>query len=146
MLQGSFRLSILAGALAFGATGLTLALMGLGLPYGPAALLPGLAAGVVLYAALRGQPPPDRSAEHALRQELEDYRAHSATLRHDLRGVLSPALMMSDRLLNHPEPTVQRAGTAVVRSIERATALLNDSKGVMAPKPGDPAATPAPPT
>ena len=67
-----------------------------------------------------------------MRAQLDAYRAHTAMLRHDLRGVLSPALMMSDRLLNHADPAVQRAGTAVVRSIERATSLLATSREIMA--------------
>jgi hypothetical protein len=41
--------------------------------------------------------------------------------------------MMSDRLLKHDDPAVQRAGSAVVKSIDRATALLADSKSLMAP-------------
>ena len=119
--------------MAFGAIGVTLALMGLGVPYLLAASLAAIAAGLVQFTALRFQPAPDRSAETALLQQLEDYRTQSATMRHDLRGILSPALMVSDRLLNHPEPGVQRAGTAVVKSIERATSLLNETKAFLTP-------------
>ena len=136
MLDGPVRLSVLAAAMAFGATGATLALLGLGVPYLVGAVASGLASGLAMYGALAAQ----RTAlvvpsveELVLRQELEAYRTHVAALRHDLRGVLSPALMMSDRLLKHGEPGVQRAGQAVVRSIERATALLAESKGLMAP-------------
>ena len=130
-LQGPLRLAILSGAMAFGAIGMTLALMGLGVPYLLAAGLAALAAGLVQYAAQRIQPGPDRTIEADLRQQLEEYRTQSATMRHDLRGMLSPALMMSDRLLNHPEPGVQRAGNAVVKSIQRATTLLNESKAFL---------------
>ena len=142
MLHGPLRLSVLAAAMAFGATGATLALVGLGIPYLAAAGGCGVAAGLVMYAALAAtaRPPVASAGEPRLQQELHDYRAHTAALRHDLRGVLSPALMMSDRLLNHADPGVQRAGHAVVRSIERATALLADSKGLMAP----PGAAPEP--
>ena len=34
----------------------------------------------------------------------------TATLRHDIRGILSPALLTADRLLNHADPAVKRAG------------------------------------
>lgn len=138
MLVGPLRLSFLAGVSAFGAIGAVLALVGLGLPFVLAALLAATAAGLVQFAAQRLAPlhpataaPP--RAEEELRMELGAYRAHTAALRHDLRGVLSPALMVSDRLLNHADPAVQRAGTAVVRSIERATALLANSKDSMQP-------------
>lgn len=139
MLNGPLRLSVLAAVMAFGATGATLALVGLGLPFLVGAGLAGLVAGVAMYGAIATQAVTAPAAQAAsteaagLRQHLEDYRAHVAALRHDLRGVLSPALMMSDRLLQHGEPGVQRAGQAVVRSIERATALLAESKGFMAP-------------
>ena len=137
MLHGPLRLSVLAAAMAFGATGATLALLGLGVPFLAGAVASGVATGLAMYGALATQPvapPPSASAEALeLRAQLIDYRAHVATLRHDLRGVLSPALMMSDRLLNHADPGVQRAGQSVVRSVERATALLSDSKGLMTP-------------
>jgi signal transduction histidine kinase len=137
--------STLAGGLAFGAVGLTIALGGLGVPFLLAAALAAVAAGLVHFAAVRrpmagngGAPnlQPGNAAkttEDAMQEQLKTYRAHTSALRHDLRGVLSPALMMSDRLLNHPDPAVQRAGTAVVRSIDRATALLTESKELMTP-------------
>jgi signal transduction histidine kinase len=136
MLAGPVRLSILAGLAALGAVGLTLALVGLGLPFLLAALVAAWAAGLVQYAASRATtaalapaPTPD-----AALQQLDEYRRHTAAMRHDLRGVLSPALMMSDRLLGHADPAVQRAGNAVVRSIDRATALLAESKDLMTPE------------
>ncbi len=55
-------------------------------------------------------PPLDRDALSALR--------------HDLRGILSPALLMSDRLIAHPDPAIQRAGDVILRTVERATARL----------------------
>lgn len=132
MLNGVVRQSVVAGVMAFGATGATLALVGLGVPYWVASLAMAVAAGVVVYAVLRTQPGPDRSVEEELRRQLAEYRAQSATMRHDLRGMLSPALMMSDRLVRHADPGVQRAGNAVVRSIERVTGLLTENKMFMA--------------
>jgi signal transduction histidine kinase len=132
--------------MAFGAVGATIALSGLGIPFLLAAVLSGGAAGLVQFAAVRRETSAGASAavpaeansaaratEDAMNEQLRAYRAHTSALRHDLRGVLSPALMMSDRLLNHPDPAVQRAGTAVVRSIDRATALLTESKELMTP-------------
>ena len=159
MLVGPLRLSLLAALAAFGAIGAALAMWGAGVPYLFAALVAAALAGLVQYAAQRGtqavpQPvpelaPTDADPQAAMREQLDAYRAHTAMLRHDLRGVLSPALMMSDRLLNHADPAVQRAGTAVVRSIERATSLLATSREMMAtpasagPAPADRPATAA---
>ncbi len=134
MLHQPARLSILAAALAFGATGFALALTGLGLPFLAATALAAAAAGVVQYAALSTASSANIPAATALRTEIEAYRASAAVLRHDLRGVLSPALMVSDRLLNHKDPAVQRAGQAVVRSIERATSLLASHKDALTPE------------
>ena len=142
MLHGPVRLSILAAVLAFGATGVALALAGLGVPFLVASTVSAAAAGFVQYAVLRGLPPPDRSAELTAVARLDAYRSYTATLRHDIRGVLSPALMMSDRLLNHGDKGVQRAGQVVVRSVERATALLGAHKDALA---DDPAPAIAPP-
>ncbi len=139
------RLALLAAVMTFGATGLALALMGAGLSYLVAAILAAVAAALVQYAALRAvlapavpapasAPVPDTAVVARLEQELADHRAHTAALRHDLRGVLSPALMVSDRLINHAEPTVQRAGQAIVRSVERATSLLAESRSVSVTK------------
>ncbi len=134
MFHGTERLAVLAGILAFGATGAALALTGAGVPFLLSALLAAAAAGLVQRAAMRRQPVavPDRSGEAALAARLESYRAATAALRHDLRGVMSPALMMSDRLVNHADPAVQRAGQAVVRSIERSTALLATHRETLA--------------
>jgi hypothetical protein len=150
MLSGPIRLSIFAGVAALGAVGLTLALVGLGLPFLLATLVAAWAAGLAQYAVLRNATPATPATpiakpapDAALVQQLDDYRRHTAALRHDLRGVLSPALMMSDRLLKHADPAVQRAGNAVVRSIDRATALLAESKELMTP---DGTVVPAPTT
>ena len=57
-------------------------------------------------------------------------------LRHDLRGALSPALLTADRLLAHDDSKVRRAGEIMVKSIDRASALLADP--AEASLPGDP--------
>lgn len=128
-------LSALAVAAVFGACSAVLALMGIGVPFLLAALGMSVLAGGALYAALRtwamrqrempGETrppePPAANRDQAAAGQLE---AAISTLRHDLRGVLSPALLMADRLTTNPDPAVQRAGEVVVRSIDRATALI----------------------
>ena len=54
--------------------------------------------------------------------------AATSALRHDLRGMLSPALLVADRLLAHPDPAVVRAGETVVKAITRAEARLRETK------------------
>jgi hypothetical protein len=50
--------------------------------------------------------------------------ARAAELRHDLRGLLSPAMMVADRLIEHEDPAVRRAGEVVLRTVERITERL----------------------
>jgi signal transduction histidine kinase len=43
---------------------------------------------------------------------------------HDLRGVLSPALLTAERLQSNSEPAVKRAGDVLVRAVERAAEIM----------------------
>ncbi len=133
-------ISLLGAGLAFAASCATLALMGLGVPMLVSAAAAAAAAGLVLHAALLAQvarpaaalqtriEAAAASAAAAAEARLSEVEARAASLRHDLRGVLSPALMVTDRLLGNPDPAVQRAGQAVIRSVERATAIIQASK------------------
>jgi hypothetical protein len=76
--------------------------------------------------------------------EPEDTSVTIRALRHDLRGILSPAMLIADRLQSHADPAVQRAGAVVMRTVERAAARLAETKegqGALPPGPkpgGDP--------
>ena len=50
-----------------------------------------------------------------------------AKVSHDLRGLLAPAMLASERLQNHTDPAVQKSGNILVRSVERATELVRGS-------------------
>ncbi len=47
-----------------------------------------------------------------------------ARISHDLRGILSPALLTAERLQMSQEPSIKRAGDTLVRAVERATDLV----------------------
>ena len=59
---------------------------------------------------------------------LSKLEAQTSALRHDLRGVPSPALLTADRLTQHDDPKVSRTGEVVVRAINRATERLAATK------------------
>ncbi|MBV9748348.1 MAG: hypothetical protein JO157_06020 [Acetobacteraceae bacterium] len=136
MARLALALAVLAAAGAFGAIGLALALVGLGVPYlaatAGAALIAGVAAYLVLHAlvvrplASVGTEAPGALGRDVARQRarLAALEAATSSLRHDLRGMLSPALLVSDRLLAHSDPKVVRAGETIVRAITRATERL----------------------
>jgi len=132
MLTGLPALSLVGGAAAFGAAGAVLALMGAGVPFLLAALIAAVCAGLLLYGVGRLLPATEAEPLALPAADLESrirlLEESSAHLRHDLRGVLSPALMMADRLLKNEDPAIRRAGQAVVRSVERATTLIVENK------------------
>ncbi len=59
---------------------------------------------------------------------LAALEATIATLRHDLRGMLAPALLVADRLLAHEDPRVVKAGETVVKSVRRAEERMRETK------------------
>ncbi|MDT7949930.1 MAG: hypothetical protein RQ966_00340 [Acetobacteraceae bacterium] len=130
MRTGLPALALLGGIASFAACGLSLALLGLGLPYALGAAISSACGGLLIYslgrwAVARGAAAaPAEPAEAPALARLAQLEREMSSLRHELRGALSPALMVSDRLLKNDDPLVRRAGDAVVRSIERATALI----------------------
>ncbi len=71
----------------------------------------------------------------ALEAEIATRRDRLRQLRHDIRGALSPALLASDRLLDHADPAVKRSAEIVVRSVDRAIILLADTPDAPAANP-----------
>jgi hypothetical protein len=82
-------------------------------------------------------------AEHTLREQrdqaagaqvhLSDMQAQLSVLRHDLHGILSPALLSADRLTSSEDPAIRKTGEIVIRTVERATARLAETKGAHEP-------------
>lgn len=59
---------------------------------------------------------------------LAALEAATAMLRHDIRGLLSPALLCGDRLSESGDPAVRRAGEIIVRTVDRVTDRLNETR------------------
>jgi hypothetical protein len=105
---------------------------------------PGIAIGAALAAALSVWLIMSPAAEAArkevakLRQELEvatqaatrlkALERNVTSLRHDLRGILSPALLTADRLLENENPAMRRVAEVVIRTVDRATNRLAETK------------------
>lgn len=133
--SGLPALSLVSGIAAFAACGLSLALLGLGLPYLLCAAASGVCAGLLVYGvgrwAVPDSPPPPpvvALAPDPAVERLAVLEREMSLIRHELRGALSPALMVSDRLLRSEDPLIRRAGDAVVRSVDRATALIGQDR------------------
>ncbi len=105
-------------------------------PAGPGVALAGLLLGWLI---ARGLGPPASlaapvvvapSAEPApsVQPDPAIEGAAITALRHDLRGILSPAMLIADRLASHDDPSVQKAGDVITRTVERAAARLAETK------------------
>ena len=92
----------------------------------PAVVGPVVAAPVVAAPAVAA--PAVAALDDAAMQRLAQLEATTSSLRHDLRGILSPALLIGERLLNNPDPAVKRAGEIMVKTVERASARLAETK------------------
>ncbi len=136
MLAPRVLVPLVGAASAFGASGAVLALMGAGAPFLPAALGASACAGLVLYGLMRAESAvPDDAATQA---RIDALHMQMSSLRRDLRGALSPALIVSDRLIANADPAVRKAGETVARSVEQASALITAAK--TQEPPGDGAA------
>jgi hypothetical protein len=68
---------------------------------------------------------------------IEELERMVSWLRHDVRGALSPALLMADSLRNNADPHVQRAGEMIGRAIDRVTDMLKGTYGAVPAQPPD---------
>ena len=72
----------------------------------------------------KGTPPTVDQEVAGKLARLAELEATTSTLRHDLRGMLAPALLVVDRLLAHSDPKVVKAGETVVKAVKRAEERL----------------------
>ncbi len=54
----------------------------------------------------------------------------TSSLRHDLRGILSPAYLTAERLLNNDDPAAKRAGEMMMKAVDRVSDRLNETKSL----------------
>lgn len=71
-------------------------------------------------------------------QRIETLERLVSSVRHDVNGALTPALMVADRLRSSADPEVQRAGEKIAQSVLRATKLLKDTRGTVPSMQGKP--------
>ena len=100
--------------------------MGLGAPFLLASLATSACVGLLLYMVMPRTGPA--TGDPAAEARIADLERQAASLRHDLRGALSPALIVADRLTGSADPAVRKAGESVARSVERASSLIAAAK------------------
>jgi hypothetical protein len=117
-------LSVAGGVLlASLATGLT------GAPLAISALSPAIVALVAASLLIRSAQRTNRALSDRVavaESAVDAANKTAAQLRHDLRGILSPALLTADRLSNSQDPIARRAAEAMISTVERAEQRLRD--------------------
>jgi hypothetical protein len=98
------------------------------------------AGALTVLVAMRAQLAAETAKISELRVRLEEaaedarqvaaLRAQASSLRHDLRGILSPVMLTADRLVNSQDPAVCKAGDTLIRCVDRATARLAEKSPV----------------
>ncbi|MBB2204619.1 hypothetical protein [Gluconacetobacter takamatsuzukensis] len=73
----------------------------------------------------RSDPPPIGAPPAAPPDSVPASGSRSKVL-HDVRGLLSPAMLSADRLSLHTDPKVRDLAEQIVRSIEQAAQRLKD--------------------
>ncbi len=58
---------------------------------------------------------------------VEQLEALVSRLRHDLRGVITPAALVGDQLRVHKDPAMQRAGTRIGEMVDRVLQTLDET-------------------
>ena len=58
---------------------------------------------------------------------VEQLEALVSRLRHDLRGVITPAALVGDQLRGHSDPAMQRAGTRITEMVRRVLEKLDET-------------------
>jgi len=72
----------------------------------------------------------------AAQSRIEELERLVSELRHDLRGAISPAALIADRLRQSKEPEVQRAGRTIGIVVERVMAILEATCVTVPPRGG----------
>jgi hypothetical protein len=59
-----------------------------------------------------------------------------SALRHDLRGAITPAALIADRLRHHSDPAIQRSATRIAEVVERVLSRLTATYDLVPPRGG----------
>jgi hypothetical protein len=70
----------------------------------------------------------------AVQLRVEQLERLISELRHDLRGAVSPAALVADRLRQNADPAVQRSGNTISTVIERVLAILEATCQAVPPR------------
>ncbi len=70
----------------------------------------------------------------AAQSRVEELERLVSELRHDLRGAMSPAALIADRLRQSSDPAVQRSGNTIGIVVQRVLTILEATGKVVPPR------------
>lgn len=70
----------------------------------------------------------------ATQTRVDELERLVSDLRHDLRGAISPAALIADRLRQSNDPAVQRSSKTIAIVVERVLSILEASCAVVPPR------------
>ncbi|QNT78778.1 hypothetical protein [Entomobacter blattae] len=62
---------------------------------------------------------------HSFPNPTESQNTLLSSIRHDVKGLLTPALLMADKLALSKDPDIQKSAQIIITSIEKVTKRLN---------------------
>jgi hypothetical protein len=65
---------------------------------------------------------------------VERLETEISGMRHDVRGALSPAMIMADMIRSHSEPRVAKAAQTITAALDRAVKRLKDTQDLVPPR------------
>ena len=74
--------------------------------------------------------------EASARARVEELEKLVSALRHDIRGALTPAALIADRLRSNSDPAIQRAADRITAVVERVISRLNATHDIVPPRGG----------
>ncbi len=64
------------------------------------------------------------------KESIKDLERSLARLRHDVRGLLVPAVLVAEALVEHGDPIIKRSGSRILGSIDRVIARLDETRDI----------------
>lgn len=100
--------------------------MGIGASHLLTALLIGLGAASAAWVCTLNTPQPATAAPPA--SPTAPAADSDQKLRHDIRGIVSPAMLAAEQLSLHKDPVIEKAAATINDSLDRLTARLKQRK------------------
>jgi hypothetical protein len=76
--------------------------------------------------------------EQSAEARTEQLEKLVSSLRHDLRGAVTPVALLADRLKMNGDPAVQRSASMIATVVERIVTTLNRTYDVVPPRGSGP--------